>query len=128
MNLHQFVAGAVGMVNPFVPVSIRASAGSTTGDDGIQTPAYATPIDGVPAQIQPMASRDLRQVEGLNLQGTLKAIYVNGELDGIVRVTLKGGDLVDFPDGSVWLVVQVVEGFNMSAGWTKAVICLQNGA
>ena len=45
------------------------------------------------AQIQPMTKSDLMQIEGLNLNGDKKAIYLNGAIDGVVRVRLKGGDL-----------------------------------
>ncbi len=42
------------------------------------------------AQIQPLSIPDLKQIEGLNIQGDKKAIYINGALDGVIRVTLKG--------------------------------------
>jgi hypothetical protein len=45
-----------------------------------------------------------------------------------VRVTNQGGDLITFPDGSVWLVVMILEAFSQTAGWTKAAITLQNGS
>lgn len=80
----------------------------------------------LPAQVQALSSRDLRQIEGLNLQGTLRALYINGTLDGAVRPLLKGGDLVTLLDGTVWLVTVVPEPWNLTAGWTKAIITLQN--
>lgn len=80
------------------------------------------------AQIQPMTKSDLMQLEGLNLNGDKKAIYLNGSIDGVVRVELKGGDLVTTPNGQVWLVVQNLEGFDATAGWTKAAMVLQNGS
>lgn len=80
------------------------------------------------AQVQPLSNRDLQQIEGLNLGGDKKAVYVNGNVDGVVRVWLKGGDLVDLPDGSVWLVNQSLESFDLTAGWTKFLITLQDGA
>lgn len=43
MNLHGMVAGAIGAVNPFVPVTIRISIGSTTQASGKRDPLYATP-------------------------------------------------------------------------------------
>lgn len=80
------------------------------------------------AQVQPMTWRDVLQLQGLNLQGTRKKIYLRGAVDGIVRVALKGGDLVQLPDGSTWLVAQQLEAFNMTAGWTSAAITLQDGS
>jgi hypothetical protein len=80
------------------------------------------------AQVQALSTRDLRQIEGLNLQGTLKAVYLNGALNGGVRVQLKGGDIVQFPDGSVWLVTLVPEPWALTAGWTKMICTLQAGS
>lgn len=79
-------------------------------------------------QVQPMTNRDLLQLEGLNLGGEKKAVYTSGDVAGVVRVELKGGDLLDLPDGSVWLVNQTLEDFNLTAGWTKFAITLQDGA
>ena len=78
------------------------------------------------AQVQPIGWRDLQQMDSLNLQGTRKVMYVNGPLDGVVRPALKGGDLVSMPDGSIWLVALVLEGFNATANWTKVALTLQN--
>lgn len=80
------------------------------------------------AQVQPLSSQDLRQLEGINLGGDARGVYVNGDLNGVVRVLLKGGDLLTFPDGTIWLVKQQLEGFNMTAGWTKVAVVLQNGS
>lgn len=80
------------------------------------------------AQIQPMTKSDLMQIDGLNVNGDKKAIYLNGAIDGVVRVKLKGGDLIDLPDGQTWLVVQNLEGFDATAGWTKAAMVLQDGS
>ena len=75
------------------------------------------------AQVQPLTTGDLRQVEALNLQGTHRTIYINGAAAGLVRVTKQGGDLVTLPDGSVWLVTIVPEQW---PDWCHAVITLQN--
>lgn len=80
------------------------------------------------AQVQPLTNRDLQQIEGLNLGGDKKAVYITGDVEGVIRVRLKGGDLVDLPDGSVWLVTQTLESFDTTAGWTKFCIVLQDGA
>jgi hypothetical protein len=80
------------------------------------------------AQVQALSTRDLRQAEMLNLQGTLKAAYLNGAVAGGVRVQIKGGDLVQFLDGSVWLITTVSEPWALTAGWTKAILTLQDGS
>lgn len=82
----------------------------------------------LPGQVQPMTFKDLMQVEGLNLNGKKKAIYLNGSIDGVVRIELKGGDLITLPDGTVWLVAQQLEDFSISSGWCKAAMVLQDGS
>lgn len=125
MNLQGIIAPYIAVVNPMVPVSVRRSTGSTIDAAGNPTPQYAAPVT-ILAQIQALSGRDLRQLDGLNLNGTLKTIYVNGTLDGTERTSLKGGDLVTLPDSTVWLVTVVPEPWNLTAGWTKAVITEQN--
>jgi hypothetical protein len=127
MNLFSITAGAAGAVNPRIPVCVRSSAGNAVGADGSVTPAYADPVV-VLAQVQALSGRDLRQVEGLNLQGTLRTFYFNGTVDGVVRVTAQGGDLITTPDGNVWLVTLVPEPWELTAGWCKVIATLQNGS
>ena len=127
MNLHALVSPVIASVNQLTPVTVRISVGTVTNPDGSRTPAYDSPCE-ILAQIQALTTRDLRQAEGLNLQGEMRAIYVMGTLNGVVRVLLKGGDLVTFPDGTVWLVSLVPEPWSTTAGFTKAVITLQDGS
>jgi hypothetical protein len=126
MNLHGIVAPIIAGVNPMVVARVQVSTGYTTGADGGRVPTYG-PVISVTAQVQPLTSRDLQQIEGLNIQGTLKAIYLCGDLKGAVRSELKGGDLVTLPDGTVWLVVQMLESWGLTAGWSKSAMVLQNG-
>jgi hypothetical protein len=79
-------------------------------------------------QIQPITWGDLQQMDGINLGGVRWKIYVNGELDGVVRPELKGGDLITISTGrhqGVWLVVQVLEQY---PDWCCAAITLQDGS
>lgn len=96
MNLHGIASPYVGVVNPPRPGTVRVSTGYTTADDGERTPTYADHAD-VPLQIQAMTFGDLRQVDGLNLNGTRRGIYVGRRVDGLVRPDNKGGDLVVVP-------------------------------
>lgn len=98
MNLHNLASGGINAVNPFVPLSIRVSTGYTAAADGIRSPSYAAAVS-VSGQVQALSFRDIQQIEGLNLQGTRRAIYVNGKVDGLVRVENKGGDLVTVSSG-----------------------------
>lgn len=129
MNLHAIASPFVAVVNPMVLVTVRISSGLTTAADGSRTPTYATSYQAQ-AQVQAMTSRDLRQVSGLNLQGTLVGIYLLGDIEGVVRPLVKGGDLITFPDGSVYLVTVALENWGATPAeqWSKLACTLQNGA
>ncbi len=124
MDLFGLTAGTVAVINPLVPMIIRVSTGYTTGADGESIPTYAAPVT-LPGQVQPLTYKDLKQLDGLNLSGSVNAMYVEGHINGIVRVDNKGGDLITDPDGKVWLVNQVLEYW---PDWTKVAVTLQNGS
>lgn len=100
MNLHAIVSGAIGVVNPFVPIIIQRSIGYSTSPSGKRTPTYAFP-QTVFAQVQALSASELQQVDALNIQGEKRAIYINGRTDGIIREDRKGGDLITLNAGSV---------------------------
>jgi hypothetical protein len=124
VNLHGIAGPCVAAVNPWVTVSIAASAGYATAPDGKRTPAYADPVSMF-AQAQPLTFRDLAQLDGLNLQGERRALYLNGNWNGIVRSEVKGGDLVTLPDDSLWLVALVLENWWLTDGWCKCAVTRQ---
>ncbi len=128
MNLNAIAGPVVAAVNPPTPATVSFSLGSTTNSDGTQTPKYQVPPTPVSAQVQALSFRDIQQIEHLNLQGTRVAIYLNGELDGLERVSRKGGDLITIASGThrgVYLVAMVLEQW---AGWVKVAATLQNGS
>ena len=126
MNLHAIVSGAIGSINPFVPGTIQVSNGtSVTAPDGSRTPGYDT-FPNVSMQVQSLTGPDLRQIDGLNLNGTKRAIYMNGRADGVVRSLLKGGDLITLtngPNAGIWLVALTLEQW---PDWAKVAVTLQN--
>lgn len=125
MNLHTIVSGAIGAVNPFQLITVQVSTGYTTNADGTRAPQYVTVLN-VSAQIQQLSAADLRHLDALNIQGVSRVLYLNGHLNGVVRVSEKGGDLVTLCDGSVWLTTQVIERWDV--GWCKVGIVLQDGS
>lgn len=127
VNMHALAGPIISSINPTVIATILVSAGSTTNADGSRTPAYDGPIE-VPAQVQSLTFHDLHQVDGLNLNGTKRAIYLYGRFDGVVRPAMKGGDLItltDGPNAGVWLVAMVGEQW---PDWVKCLVTLQNDA
>ena len=127
MNLFAVASSAIQGINPSVPATLTSSTGYTTSASGARTPTTGTP-QAVTAQVQPLSGRDLRQIEGLNLNGTLRAIYLYGVANATVRVSGAGGDLVtltDGPNAGTWLVNQVLETWET---WVKVAVTLQNGS
>lgn len=123
MNLHAITKGAIGAVNPFETVAVSVSTGYALAGDGTQTPAYQT--DPAQAQVQALTYKDLLQVNSMNIQGTRRRIYFEGEVDGIVRMLNKGGDTITRSDGTVWLVAYVLEQW---PDWCAVCVTLQNGS
>ena len=120
MDLRGLANGVTTTVNPNKTVTVRRSTGYTIGAGRKQVPGYADPVTG-PAQIQALDANDIKQLDGLNIQGTVRAIYLRGVLAGVVRPDQTGGDLVEI-GAETWLVVKVLEGWPT---WTKAAIVLQ---
>jgi len=120
MDLRGIANGVTTAVNPNKTVTVLRSTGYTIGAGRKQVPSYAAPVSG-PGQIQALDANDIKQLDGLNIQGTIRAIYLRGALAGVVRPDGTGGDLVQI-DGQNWLVVKVLEGWPT---WTKAAIVLQ---
>lgn len=124
MNLHKIVSTAIGSVNPFIMGTIQVSTGYTTLPNRSRAPSYAAPFEAS-MQVQALTYSDLKQIDGLNLNGTRRAIYLNGKYDGVVRSELKGGDLITLTTGAnagTWLVAQVLEQW---PDWCKVVCTLQ---
>lgn len=120
MDLRTIANGVSSTVNANTTVTLLRSNGYTMGAGHRQVPGYAAPLTG-PAQIQALDGDDLRQLDGLNIQGTIRAIYLRGALAGVIRPNEVGGDIVQIA-GQNWLVVKVLESW---PNWTKAAIVLQ---
>lgn len=125
MDLHGIVSGAIGAVNPHVSGTVKVSSGYATAGDGARKSAYTTFTD-VQMQVQPLSTGDLKLVDSLNIQGELRAIYLEGECAGLVRAREKGGDLIVLtaaPNAGTWLVSAVPEQW---ADWAHVIATLQN--
>lgn len=121
MNLHALVRSSIQAVNPDTYGTLRQSRGYSTADDGSQVPYYMDPID-VYLQVQPISTGDLEKLDGMNIQGELWAVYLNGRnWDGIVRADRRGGDMLTF-FGHQHLVVNVLEQW---PDWCKLAVVRQ---
>ncbi len=121
MNLHGIVSGAIGVVNPFEDLTLYVSTGYVTADDGRRTALYAT-AQYPAGDVQALSAGEIQHLDFLNIQGIRRAIYLNGQVNGLVRNDNKGGDLVIRPDGTLWLVVVVLEQW---PHWVKVAVVQQ---
>lgn len=118
---------------------------------GKRVPQWTT-FTNISMQFQDLTSDELKQIDGLNISEVMRSVYLNGEIQGLDRAGVKGGDMLLAPtnlssggsavtdggqigvtDGGVvitadgqdtWLVVKVFEAFD-AAGWTKVAVTLQ---
>lgn len=126
-NLRALANSRTTTVNPNTIATLRRSSGSTIRPGGVRVPEYSE--SQVSVQVQALSFGDLQQIDGLNIQGVRRALYVNGAVAGVIRAAEKGGDLIVFPpgtlpEGDTWLIVHVLEPWSQ---WSKFVITLQNG-
>jgi hypothetical protein len=127
MNLHNIVSGAIAQVNPFITVMLQASIGYETLPSGKRVPLYAEAYP-YEAQMQSLQYNDIQQLSSLSIQGQMRALYLNGNWNGVVRADGKGGDLITLPDNTVWLVTLVLENWAFKDGWVKVAVTLQDGS
>lgn len=120
MNLHRAVRGAISRINPFIPAIVRVSDGFTIGAGRKQIPKYL-PDKTISIQLQPLSSGDLRHVDGMNLQGLLKSIHVDGNYYGVNREKAIGGDLIII-GSETWLVIEPME---LWPQWCRLLVQLQ---
>jgi hypothetical protein len=123
MNLRSLVNPVTSStVNENVNITILKSTGYTIGEGRKQIATYAAPVVTI-GQLQALDGKDLKQIEGLNIQGTIRALYIYQDIKGTSRPDQTGGDIITF-NGQTWLTVKVLEGWQ--GKWTKVAIVLQD--
>ncbi len=124
MNLQAIVGPITAAVSPAVPMTVKVSQSYVTNADGSRAPSYAAPVT-VQGYAQPLSYNDIVQADGLSIQGVRQKVYLQGAVSGLVRASNKGGDLITFPDGTIWLVALVSEDW---PDWTSCIVTLQDNA
>lgn len=88
INVRGIANAAIQVVNPNIPVTVKLPSGYTVDPGTLrQIPAYIT--QDAQGQLQALDGDDLGQINGLNIQGTIRAMYLYGSIAGVIR-----------PDGS----------------------------
>ena len=126
MNLRGIANGLTRAVNPNTYVTWVKSTGYTIDATGTQIPT--TTSQPIEAQIQGTSASDLRHMEGLNIQGVMRSVFLYGSAMGAVRADQKGGDILQVPEspgGQVqnWMVTQVIETW---PNWSHVIVVLQS--
>jgi hypothetical protein len=127
VNLHNIASAYVTAVNPLIAATLLPSTGYTKDPNTYkQVPSYGSP-QTVMVQIQALQYNDIQQLDGMNIQGERRAVYLNGDWNGVVRADKIGGDLLKFADHPggperTWLVALVAENW---PDWTKVLVTLQ---
>lgn len=124
MNLHLIAGNTLAGINPWVSAAIRKSAGYTTAADGSRAPISSP--EPVQVKVQALTSKELAQVDGLNIQGEKRAIYAQGNYGGMVRADGTGGEEITLPDGSKWLNICTLENWFLTSGWVKMAVVRQS--
>ena len=101
------------------------SNGYVTDDAGNRTPMTLTLT--VEAQIQALSATDLKHIDGLNITGVMRSVYMYGNAAGVVRADQIGGDILVFPEvpggcNKNWLINQVIETWS---DWCHVIVTLQ---
>ena len=123
-------------INPDVIVTIQRSIGYTTNAAGQRVPTYV-PMSAR-AQVQPTSYNDRVTLDGLNIQGVSRIVYLEAAVTGIIRIDKKGGDQIIFPaslmpedapdpvtgNQKVWQVTAILEAY--ASGWRKCSCTMQN--
>ena len=125
MNLRGLVNSFTGITNCNQQINWIQSTGYTTNAAGKRTPTILTLT--VKAQIQSLSASDLKHVDGLNIQGVMRSVYLYGQAAGVIRANQIGGDILVFPEikGGTprnWLINQVMETWS---DWCKVIVTLQ---
>jgi len=125
MNLRKIANKYTQKINPNTLIEWKRSTGYASNEDFEQVPGYESVK--VYANIQAMSGADLRQAEALNLQGTMRKVYLYGDVRAISRPDAVGGDLLIFSQTpndkpQVWLVSQVSETW---PDWCSVIVTLQ---
>ena len=108
MSLHDLVANAISGINPMMTCQWYKNTGTSSAAGGIVTPTYNTPL-AISCQVQQLTAADIKHIQDQNLSGISRKVWCDQILTGIDRAAGLGGDRLILPDGTIYLVVQVIE-------------------
>ena len=125
INLRGIANSAIQNINPNSPMTVRISSGYSIDPLTLrQVPNYTEyPAMG---NIQALDGDDKAQINYLNIQGTVRAVYLYGSLSGVIRPDNVSASSLVFSSNESgvtksreWNVFQVLESW---PGWCKVAV------
>ena len=128
MNLSYIATTAIQSINPNIPVIVRMPHGYAIDPATLrQVPSFHNTAGT--GQVQALDNDDLRQIDGLNIQGTIRALYLYGSVAALIRPDALPNAMIRFTsnEGGVtrqrdWGVFKVLEQWE---GWCKVAVVYQ---
>lgn len=125
MNLRLVANSATQNINPNISIVWDRSTGYTTNAAGQRVPTTVSTT--VLGNVQGITGEDIRHIDALNLQGVFRSVHMYGNVQGVVRVDAKGGDILHFPEApneavKNWKVINVMETW---PDWCRVLVSLQ---
>ena len=121
LNVFAIAGRLTPIINPHNTIILKISDGVQVNADYSTTPKFIE-IE-IRAEIQAMSTSDLQQVENMNQQSDMRAVYIIGGIKALNRPLQYGGDILHFY-GSDWLVTQQLEEWG-DGSWTKVAVTRQ---
>ncbi|OIQ97213.1 hypothetical protein GALL_207670 [mine drainage metagenome] len=118
MSLHAIAAAALAGINPPQTARWQSAQGYQTAADGSRTPLYAPPVT-VSLTQQPATPSELAARAGLDQTSQYRSFTLPVAARAASRPDQGGGDLLTLADGSLWLVVAVLEDWFPQSGWVR---------
>lgn len=125
MNVRGIANQYTQVINKNQKINWIQSNGYVTDNAGKRTPKTLTLT--VDAQVQSLGATALQHVDGLNMTGIMRSVYMYGNAAGAVRADQIGGDILVFPEvpfgtNKKWLITHVLETWPT---WCNVIVTLQ---
>jgi hypothetical protein len=128
VNLRGIANSAIQAINPNIAITVQSPNGFTIDPTTLrQVPGYITTTGF--GQLQALDNDDLKQLFGLNIQGTIRAMYLYGSIAGVIRPDASSQSHVIFVsnEGGIvktreWGVFKVLETW---PDWCKVALVYQ---
>lgn len=121
LNVFAIAGNLTPIINPHITATLKISDGVKVNEDYSTSPKFIE--IQLRCEVQALSTSDLQQVENMNQQSDMRAVYIIGGIKALNRPLQYGGDIINFY-GSDWLVTQQLEEWG-DGSWTKVAVTRQ---